>query len=127
MKGRPPLVLVVDDFADAREMYVEYLEFAGFRSAQAQNGEEAIAQARERGPAVVLMDLAMPVMDGWEATRRLKSDPRTRHIPVIAVTGHALAGDAERARRAGCDGVLAKPCLPEDLVREVRRILASVE
>ena len=67
----------------------------------------------------------MPVMDGWEATRRLKADPRTKHIPVIAVTGHALEGDAERARQAGCDGVIAKPCLPEDLVGEVRRVIAA--
>jgi CheY-like chemotaxis protein len=69
------------------------------------------------------MDLALPGMDGWEATRRLKDDERTSHIPVIAVTGHALAGHAEAARRAGCDGFITKPCLPDALVAEVRRML----
>lgn len=120
----PPLVLIADDFGDAREMYREYLEFFGFRAAEARDGKEAIARARELSPSVILMDLAMPAMDGWEATRQLKADPRTRAIPVIAITGHALSGDAERARAAGCDGVLSKPCLPQRVVEEVRRALA---
>lgn len=120
----PPLVLIADDFGDAREMYREYLEFVGFRAAEARDGNEAIARARELAPSVILMDLAMPTMDGWEATRQLKADPRTRGIPVIAITGHALSGDAERARAAGCDGVLSKPCLPQKVVEEVRRALA---
>lgn len=118
-------VLLVDDFPDAREMYLEYLAFAGYRTAEAANGLEAIERALELSPSVILMDLAMPVMDGWEATRRLKADPRTRRIPVIAVTGHALEGDAERARLAGCDGVLSKPCLPQDLLDEVRRAIGA--
>lgn len=122
--GLPPLVLIADDFADTREMYLEYLVFAGFRAIDASDGEEAVAKAIELRPSIILMDLAMPTMDGWEATRRLKADERTRTIPVIAVTGHALQGDAERARQAGCDGVISKPCLPEALVEEVRRVLA---
>ncbi|MDQ3037563.1 MAG: response regulator [Myxococcota bacterium] len=105
-------------------MYLEYLQFAGFRSIEASDGREAIAKAVELFPSLILMDLAMPTMDGWEATRRLKADPRTKSIPVIAVTGHALRGDAERALQAGCDGVISKPCLPEQLVEEVRRVLA---
>jgi len=71
------------------------------------------------------MDLSLPVMDGWEATRRLKADPRTAPIPVVALTGHALAGISEGARQAGCDAFVAKPCLPEDLVREIRRVLSD--
>ena len=70
------------------------------------------------------MDLALPLMDGWEATRRLKSDPRTAQILVVALTGHALAGHQEGARRAGCDSFVTKPCLPDELVDEIRRLLA---
>ncbi len=120
-----PLVLVVEDYPDAREMYAEYLRFSGFRVAEARNGEEALEQAFTLLPDVVLMDLALPLMDGWEATRRLKSDRRTAHILVVALTGHALAGHAEGARRAGCDAFVTKPCLPDDLVDEIRRLLAS--
>jgi two-component system cell cycle response regulator DivK len=116
-----PLVLVVEDYADAREMYVEYLRYAGFAVAEAQNGLEAVERAVALRPALVLMDLALPGMDGWEATRRLKADERTRHIPVVAITGHALAGHADAARDAGCDGFLTKPCLPDALVEEIRR------
>jgi len=114
---------VVEDYADAREMFVEYLQYSGFRVAQAHNGLEALERAFDLRPDLVLMDLALPGMDGWEATRRLKDDERTSHIPVIAVTGHALAGHAEAARRAGCDGFITKPCLPDALVAEVRRML----
>ena len=71
------------------------------------------------------MDLALPGMDGWEATRKLKSDERTRRIPVIAVTGHALSGHSDTARRAGCDAFVSKPCLPDALVAEVRKMLDS--
>jgi CheY-like chemotaxis protein len=69
------------------------------------------------------MDLSLPVMDGWEATRRLKADKRTAQIPVVALTGHALAGISEGAKKAGCDAFVTKPCLPEDLVKEIRKIL----
>ncbi len=82
-----PLVLVVDDFADAREMYGEYLKFCGFRVAEAQNGVEAIDKAKRLKPDLILMDLSMPVVDGWEATRRLKADASTKGIPVVALTG----------------------------------------
>jgi two-component system, cell cycle response regulator DivK len=71
------------------------------------------------------MDLSLPVMDGWEATRRLKADQRTAHIPIVALTGHALAGISEGAKRAGCDAFVTKPCLPEDLVKEIRRVLGQ--
>ena len=119
-----PLVLVVDDFQDNREMYCEYLAFAGFRVIEAANGREAVDQAFEKLPDVIIMDLSLPVMDGWEATRLLKRDARTRTIPVVALTGHALAGHSKGARDAGCDAFLAKPCLPDQLVAEIRRMLA---
>ncbi len=122
-KKPSPLVLVVDDFDDAREMYTEYLEFCGYRVEAARNGVEAIERAQTSRPDVILMDLSLPVMDGWEATKRLKADERTREIPIVALTGHALAGHAEGARKAGCDGFVTKPCLPEQLVGEIKKYL----
>jgi two-component system cell cycle response regulator DivK len=122
-----PLILVVDDYQDAREMYAEYLQFSGFRVAEARNGNEAVAQAFALRPDLILMDLSLPGMDGWEATKVLKADDRTKHIPVVALTGHALAGASEGARKAGCDSFVTKPCLPDDLVVEVRRMLDMVK
>jgi CheY-like chemotaxis protein len=122
-----PLILVVDDYQDAREMYAEYLQFSGFRVAEARNGNEAVAQAFSLRPDLILMDLSLPGMDGWEATRLLKADDRTKHIPVVALTGHALAGASEGAKKAGCDSFVTKPCLPDDLVIEVRRMLSVVK
>ena len=121
-----PLILVVDDYQDAREMYAEYLQFSGFRVVEARNGNEAVSQALALGPDLILMDLSLPGMDGWEATRRLKADVRTRHIPIVALTGHALAGASEGAEKAGCDSFVTKPCLPDELVVEVRRMLRAV-
>jgi two-component system cell cycle response regulator DivK len=118
-------VLLVDDYPDAREMYTEYLRFSGFDVVEAGNGIEALQRAIDEEPDIILMDLSLPVMDGWEATRRLKADKRTASIPVVALTGHALAGISEGAKRAGCDAFVTKPCLPEDLVKEIRRILES--
>lgn len=118
-----PLVLVVEDYQDAREMYAAYLQFSGFDVAEATNGIEAIEKAQSLMPDIVLMDLALPRMDGWEATRRLKNDDRTKNIPVVALTGHALAGHAEGARQAGCDAFVTKPCLPDALVAEIKRLL----
>jgi CheY-like chemotaxis protein len=128
MAGRSrtePLVLVVDDFADAREMYGEYLKFCGFRVAEAQNGVEAIDIARKLKPDLILMDLSMPVVDGWEATRRLKADATTRNIPVVALTGHAMTGHSESAKSAGCDVVITKPCLPQDLIKEIKKMIGA--
>ena len=122
-KPERPCVLLVDDYPDAREMYSEYLQYSGFDVIEAGNGIEALQQAIEREPDIILMDLSLPVMDGWEATRRLKANALTAAIPVVALTGHALAGISEGARRAGCDAFVTKPCLPEDLVKEIRKVL----
>ena len=118
-----PLVLVVEDYQDAREMYAAYLQFSGYDVVEAGNGVEAVEKTLDLLPDIVLMDLALPRMDGWEATRRLKNDERTRHIPIVALTGHALAGHAEGAREAGCDAFVTKPCLPDALVTEIKRLL----
>lgn len=124
-RQKTPLVMVVEDYEDAREMYVEYLKFCGFSVTEARNGVEALEQAFKRVPDIILMDLALPQMDGWEATRRLKQDPRTAAVPIVALTGHALAGHADGARAAGCDAFVTKPCLPDALVDEINRVLSA--
>ncbi|MDR1990828.1 MAG: HAD-IA family hydrolase [Acidobacteriaceae bacterium] len=122
-KSDRPRVLLVDDYSDAREMYREYLMLTGFEVVEAANGMEALDRAVETEPDIILMDLSLPVMDGWEATRRLKADARTARIPVVAITGHVSFGMSEGAQRAGCDAFVTKPCLPEDLVTQIRRLL----
>jgi two-component system cell cycle response regulator DivK len=119
----PPIILVVDDYDETRFLYAEYLEFCGFRTITACNGAEAIEKAIAEHPSVIAMDLAMPEMDGWEAMRRLKVNPVTSDIYIIAVTGHDEASFIERASDAGCDRYLAKPCLPEALRLEVMAAL----
>jgi CheY-like chemotaxis protein len=120
-----PYVLIVDDFPDGREMLAEYLAFRGMAAVTSCDGADALSVARERPPAVVLMDLTMPGMDGWEATRQLKADPRTRDAIVIALTAHALAPDEGTARRAGCDGFVAKPYDLAALGDALERLLAQ--
>jgi CheY-like chemotaxis protein len=106
---RSPLVLVVDDYLEAREICAEYLGFHGYRVVTAEDGLQALERAFEVLPDVILMDLSLPELDGWAATRRLKADPRTRGIPIVALTGHALSAERERALAAGCDGYITKP------------------
>jgi two-component system cell cycle response regulator DivK len=120
-----PLVLVVDDFQDAREMYAECLDQSGFRVAQAESGDEAVAKALALQPALIVMDLALPGMDGWTATRTIKTDARTSRIPVVALTGHARSDASSAAHEAGCDAFLTKPCLPDEMVQIVRRMLGD--
>jgi two-component system cell cycle response regulator DivK len=122
---RSSRILLVDDFEDNRAMYAEYLSYLGYAVEQASSGEEAIHLAERLKPDLVVMDLSLPVMDGWEATRRLKASERTRHIPVIALTGHALAAHSRRAKEAGCDAFLTKPCLPERLAAKVEEWLQA--
>ena len=116
-------MLVVDDYDDAREMYAESLMGCGFRVAVAANGLQAIELAQRLSPDVILMDLSLPGLDGWEATRRLKADARTMHIPVVALTGHAMTSALDRAREAGCDRFVVKPALPDAVVQEIRQAL----
>jgi two-component system, cell cycle response regulator DivK len=105
-------------------MYRQYLQHVGFRVVTATDGETGITLARRWRPAAIVMDLTMRAMDGWEATRRLKAGHWTAHIPVIACTGHFLGSYVQRAIEAGCDAYVVKPCLPEDLAREIRKVLA---
>jgi two-component system, cell cycle response regulator DivK len=120
-----PLVLIVEDEADLRRLYAEQLVFSGFDVIEAGNGAEAIAHTTLHAPDVVLMDLSLPVVDGWEATRRLKADDRTAHIPVVALTAHDGSGELQRATSAGCDWFVPKPCPPDALIVEVKRVLAG--
>lgn len=120
---RRALVLVVDDTPDNREMYIEYLRYVGFTVEGARTGEEAVTKARELRPSVILMDLSLPGMDGWEATRVLKSDPATRDIIIMAVTGHAEAAHRARAATVGCDHFVVKPVLPEEIANRVIEVL----
>ena len=119
-------MLVVEDQEELRRLYVEQLEISGFDVIEAGNGEEAISHTSARSPDVVLMDLSLPVLDGWEATRRLKADTRTAHIPVVALTAHDGSGELQRATLAGCDWFVPKPCPPDALITEVRRVLAGL-
>ncbi|AKF05837.1 response regulator [Sandaracinus amylolyticus] len=115
-------VLVVDDFADARDLLSGHLAARGFETEEAVDGEDAVARAAERPPDVILMDIGMPKMDGIEATLRIKANPRTAHVPVIAVTGQAHDG---LEVVPPCDAVLAKPVDPVRVEAEVRRVLAE--
>lgn len=120
---KQPLVLLAEDFEDARELYRDYLQFSGFDVETANNGRDAIARALELQPDLILMDASMPVLDGWQATRELKANPATMHIPVLALTAHAFDDARREARAVGCDGFVTKPCLPDDLVVKVRAAL----
>jgi two-component system, cell cycle response regulator DivK len=120
-----PLVLLAEDFEDARELYRDYLEFSGFTVETASNGKDAVSQAIALQPDLILMDASMPVLDGWQATRELKSNPATQHIPVLALTAHAFDDARQQAKSVGCDGFVTKPCLPDDLVTRVRETLES--
>ena len=107
-RSHPLNVLVVDDVPDGRELVAEYLVFRGFVVHVACDGAQAIVIARKVRPDIVLMDLSMPGIDGWQAAGALKNDPATQAIIVIAVTAHALKPETDAAREAGCDGVICK-------------------
>lgn len=123
--ARQPIVLLAEDFEDARELYRDYLEFSGYTVKTASNGRDAIDMAITLQPDLILMDASMPVLDGWQATRELKANPATRHIPVLALTAHAFDDARQQAKSVGCDGFVTKPCLPDDLVARVRTTLES--
>lgn len=116
-------ILLVEDNEDNRAVYTTILRYYGYHVIEAPSAEEGIAMARQTQPALILMDIGLPGIDGWEATRRLKGDPRTRHIPIVALTAHALAEHRAQSFAAGCDGYLAKPIEPRDVLTEVRRYL----
>ena len=117
------LVLLVEDTLDTLEAFSHFLRGAGFRVETATDGRQAVDKTRALLPDVVVMDLALPELDGWEATHRIKSDPLTRHVPVVAFTGHAFQQSKESARQAGCDAFLIKPLDPAQLVAEILRVV----
>jgi len=118
-------ILLVEDNEMNRDMLSRRLVRHGYEVAIAVDGGEALERAREFEPALILMDLSLPVVDGWEATRRLKRDAATRHIPVIALTAHAMAGDRERALEAGCDDFDTKPVDLTGLLNRIEGLLGS--
>jgi len=130
MPGTPPpagapLVLVIDDVEDNREVYAQFLRHEGWQVATAEEGIEGLTMAARLGPAVIVLDLGLPTIDGWEVARRLKESPLTREIPVIALTGYGTSDARWRAIAAGVDEYVVKPCLPADLAAAIRRHLGS--
>jgi two-component system, cell cycle response regulator DivK len=113
-------LLLVEDNAESRDGLSRHLTRKGFDVEVAVDGQQGVAAARAAAPDLVLMDMSLPVLDGWEATRQLKADPATRHIPVIALTAHAMAGDRDKALAAGCDEYETKPV-------EFARLLAKIQ
>jgi two-component system cell cycle response regulator DivK len=123
IRPRRQLILVVDDVADNRDIYTQFLVHEGFQVALASDGQEALDKAANLAPDLIVMDLSLPVMDGWEATRRLKQNGTTKGIPVLALTAHAQEGVAATATEAGCDFFITKPCPPDELVKHIVRAL----
>ena len=113
-------ILVVEDQVDNRQILRDLLTNAGFDLVEAENGKEAIAFAQASRPDLILMDIQLPILDGYEATRRLKADPDLKSIPIIVVTSYALSGDEEKARLAGCDDYVAKPFSPRLLLAKIK-------
>ena len=116
-------ILVVEDQEDNRQILRDLLGSAGYDLTEAEDGEQAIAAVARRRPDLILMDIQLPVMDGYEATRRIRTNPDLRSVPIIAVTSYALAGDEDKALAAGCDGYVTKPYSPRDLLAKVRTCL----
>jgi two-component system cell cycle response regulator DivK len=117
-------ILVVEDTEDNRQILRDLLTNSGFELIEAVDGESGVALATSQHPDLILMDMQLPLIDGYEATRRIKSDPTMRTTPIIAVTSYALSGDEAKARAAGCDGYIAKPFSPRQLLAKVRELLA---
>ncbi|MET0631396.1 MAG: response regulator [Xanthobacteraceae bacterium] len=116
-------ILIVEDHEDARRILRDMLEITDYELVEAENGEQALAAVARQRPDLILMDIQLPILDGYEATRRIKADPALRSIPIIAVTSYALSGDEAKARAAGCDDFIPKPYSPRQLLAKVRQYL----
>ena len=116
-------ILVVEDQEDNRRILRDLLVHGGFEVIEVGDGEQAVTAAAAHHPDVILMDIQLPLLDGYEATRRIKADPALKHIPIIVVTSYALSGDEDKARAAGCDAYIAKPYSPRQLLAKVRELL----
>ena len=117
-------ILVVEDQPDNRQIIRDMLADTGYEIVEAENGEEALAAIAKARPDLILMDIQLPVMDGYAATRRIKTDPALKSIPIIAVTSYALSGEEKKAREAGCDDYVPKPYSPRQLLAKIRRYLS---
>jgi two-component system cell cycle response regulator DivK len=113
-------ILVVEDQEDNRQILRDLLANAGYDMIEAEDGQQAVVAAAEHRPDLILMDIQLPMLDGYEATRRIKADPALNKIPIIVVTSYALSGDEEKARAAGCDAYVAKPYSPRALLAKIR-------
>ena len=118
-------ILMVEDTEDNRQIIRDLMESVGYDLIEAEDGAAAVAMATEHRPDLILMDIQLPVMDGYEACRRIKADPELRHIPIIAVTSYALSGDETKTKAAGCDGYVAKPFSPRQLLAKMNEFLDS--
>jgi two-component system, cell cycle response regulator DivK len=118
-------ILLVEDTEDNREIVRDLVDSVGYELIEAHDGAQGLAMATAEQPDLILMDIQLPVMDGYEATRRIKANPELRHIPIIAVTSYALSGDEEKTREAGCDGYIAKPFSPRQLLAKINEHLLS--
>ncbi|CAN5758992.1 response regulator [soil metagenome] len=118
-------VLIVDDIPEQRDIHATLLRFSGYEVIEAENGQEALRMVREHTPDVVIMDVMLPVLDGWAATERIKADPATARLPVLILTARALKHEQARSQSAGADAYLSKPCNPTDVLHEVERLLRS--
>ena len=124
-EARGKTVLLVEDNEDNRIVYATMLKHYGYRVVETANGEDVVEIAREENPDLVLMDISLPGIDGWTATQRLRDEEETSHIPVVAVTAHALPEDRAKAEAVDCNGYLTKPCEPRRLLEEVQRIIGE--
>jgi two-component system cell cycle response regulator DivK len=116
-------ILMVEDQEDNRQILRDLLANSEYHFTEAENGEEAFAAISQKRPDLILMDIQLPVMDGYETMRRIKADPQLKTIPIIAVTSYALSGDEQKARAAGCDAYIAKPYSPRELLAKIRELL----
>jgi two-component system cell cycle response regulator DivK len=122
-EGSVKKILVVEDDQDNREMVLKVLKHNGYQAIEAVDGQEAIEKAKTEDPDLILLDLYIPKMDGYEVTRRLKGDQGLKHIPIIALTAHAMKGNREEALAAGCDGYIAKPINVRELPQQIEHFL----
>lgn len=127
MNDKQITVLLVEDNEDNLAVYRTILDHVGYAVVEARDGEEGLARATAEKPDIILMDISIPKIDGWEVTRRLKAEDDTKGIPIIALTAHALDEDREKAFNVGCDGYLAKPIEPRRVVEEVERLVGPAK
>jgi two-component system cell cycle response regulator DivK len=120
-------ILIIEDQEDNRAIMRDLLNTAGYRLIEAVDGEEGVKLAQSERPDLILMDVQLPILDGYEATRRIRASVELKSIPIIAVTSYALSGDEAKARAAGCDSYVAKPFSPRELLAKVREFLPNVE